>query len=812
MTDIKEAAVYTENMPMLALRGVSVFPNMLLNFDVERDFSVAAVNEALENNGQKIFMLTQKDIMKIHPEESDLYRVGTVCTVKQILRLPNSGVKIMVEGLYRAELVRIIRENGFFYTEVKAIEQEQVRPNTNRTTAIIRMSYDLFDEYRELSGGSFPENMLEILASDDPGYIADYIAQNMVLSHVEKQKLLEELRPVHRLEMAVKLLRREIEILNIEHRLAEQTQEQLIRAQKETVLREQLRVIQNELGEGDDFAGDIKEYKEKIEKLAADDKIKEKLQKEVGRLAKQPFGSSEAAVLKNYLDVCLELPWGKESKDRLNIDAVRKILDEDHFGLDKVKERIIEYLSVKKLAPNITGTILCLVGPPGTGKTSIAMSIARAMNRKLARVSLGGVHDEAEIRGHRKTYVGAMPGRIINAMTSAGTSNPLMLLDEIDKMGSDYRGDPASALLEALDGEQNSTFRDHFLEVPYDLSKVFFITTANTTDTIPRPLLDRMEIIELSSYTDEEKVMIAKEHLTPKQRKKHGLNGARLKINDDALRAVIAGYTRESGVRQLERQVAKLCRKTAAAIVSGEAKSVSVTPDNIEKYLGVRKFKPEAIEKNGEVGIVKGLAWTQVGGEILEVEVSVLDGSGKLELTGNLGDVMKESAKIAVSYIRSRAQSLGIDSDFYKNKDIHIHFPEGAVPKDGPSAGITMTVAVISALTGAPARSGIAMTGEVTLRGRILPIGGLKEKTMAAFRNGIKTVIIPAENESDLEDIDQTVRKALNFVTADNVDSILSTALDFSQCHRESGKLAEQIHSPLCDSKERGQGKVTLRQ
>ena len=563
---------------------------------------------------------------------------------------------------------------------------------------------------------------------------------------------------------------------HIEQEINDATNEQMNRNQREYFLREQMKVIQQELGEDDSF-DDIGEYRKKIRALKLSPEIEEKFLKEVSHLAKQPFGSTEATVIRGYLDTCLELPWNTKTEETDDIELARKMLDEDHFGLEKVKERVIEYLAVRKLAPKATGSLLCLVGPPGTGKTSIAMSIARATNRNLVRISLGGVHDEAEIRGHRKTYVGSMPGRIIGGIKQAKSSNPLMVLDEIDKLGSDYRGDPSAALLEALDPEQNKTFRDNFLEVPYDLSDVFFITTANTTSTIPRALLDRMEIIELSSYTDMEKLSIAKNYLLPKQRKKHGLKAAQLKISDDAIREIISLYTRESGVRGLERQIGTICRKTAVAIARGERKSLSLRAGMLKPYLGAEKFKPESRRNTDEVGLVRGLAWTSVGGEVLDVEVAVLDGSGKIELTGNLGNVMKESCQAAVTFIRSRAKALGIDEQFYKNKDIHIHFPEGAVPKDGPSAGITVCTAIASALTGRPVRRDIAMTGEISLRGRVLPIGGLKEKTMAALRNGVNTVIVPADNEPDLDEIDPTVKSALNFVLADKVDKVLDIAL-----------------------------------
>ena len=550
-------------------------------------------------------------------------------------------------------------------------------------------------------------------------------------------------------------------------------------------------MIQQELGEEDPGGdGELAEYRRKIYQAKLPDAVQAKLLKELGRLEKQPFGSAEASVLRNYLDVCLELPWGKRTRERLDVAAARKILDGDHYGLEKVKERILEFLAVKQLAPELKGQIICLVGPPGVGKTSIAMSMAKALRRKLARVSLGGVHDEAEIRGHRKTYVGAMPGRIIDAVRQAGSSNPLLLLDEIDKLGSDHRGDPSSALLEVLDGEQNAAFRDHFLELPFDLSDVLFVTTANTTDTIPRPLLDRMEVIELTSYTDEEKLQIAKRHLLPKERKRHGLKPAQIKLTDGAIREVIRGYTREAGVRVLERQLAALCRKSAMRLVSDGVKSVHITGDTVEEFLGVRRYHPEQLPRGEYVGVVNGLAWTSVGGELLEVEVNVVPGSGKVELTGNLGDVMKESAHAALSYIRSRAGQLGIEADFHKTRDLHVHFPEGAVPKDGPSAGIAITTAMVSALTGTPVRRELAMTGEVTLRGRVLPIGGLKEKTMAAYRNGIKTVILPAENRKDLEEIDQTVRSALRFVPVEQVDSVLAEALSL-------GSHVEQAQIPV---------------
>ena len=608
--------------------------------------------------------------------------------------------------------------------------------------------------------------------------MADTIAQNSGIAFPDKAKLLCMLNPAKRLETAVKLLKQEVEMLGLEAEIQEKTRSNIDQNQKDYYLREQMKVIREELGEGDDDS-EIDLYIQKIKALKLEETHEKKLLKDVERLKKQPFGSSEAAVLRNYLDTLLELPWHVKTKERVDVASARKILEQDHFGLEKVKQRILETLAVRQMAPEMPPQIICLVGPPGVGKTSISYSIAKSLNRKMARISLGGVHDEADIRGHRKTYVGAMPGRILAAMTQAGSSNPLLLLDEIDKMGHDHRGDPSAALLEVLDAEQNNTYRDHYLEIPYDLSDVMFITTANTLDTVPRPLLDRMEIIELGSYTDEEKLMIAKNHLIPKQLKKHGLKKSQVRITDDAIREIICCYTRESGVRTLERSFSEICRKSAMQLLEQETpKRITVTGNNIESFLGVRKYLPDRLPCTDQVGLVTGLAWTSVGGETLEVEVNVMEGSGKLELTGNLGDVMKESAHAALSYIRANAVKLGVAPDFYKTKDIHVHFPEGAVPKDGPSAGVTVCTAMVSALTGVTVRRDVAMTGEISLRGRVMRIGGLKEKTMAALRHGIRTVIIPKDNERDLEEIDQTVRRQLNFISAQTVDTVLDAALN----------------------------------
>lgn len=763
-------------MPVLALRGLNIFPNMLLNFDVERPTSIAALTTAM-NSDQELFLVTQRDIRTDLPSRDDLFDVGMVCKIRQMVRQPGSRLcKVMVEGLCKGELVRLTAEKPSLVGEIKHLPDRPDRTDSAKKDALIRASIGLFDEYIKLAGNMPTEMIFNVAMSRDPSFVANYIAQNVELDYRDKQTLLEELRPSARLDKLIELLNHELDVMTLTQELNDATNDAINRYQREYFLHEQMKIIQQELGE-DDAVDDISEYREKVRALGLEPEIESKLLKEVSHLAKQPFGSAEASVLRSYIDTCLELPWNVYTDETNDLELARKMLDEDHYGLQKVKERVLEYLAVRQLTDNVNGSLLCLVGPPGTGKTSIAMSIARATNRNLVRISLGGVHDEAEIRGHRKTYVGSMPGRIIGGIKQAKSSNPLMVLDEIDKLGSDYRGDPSAALLEALDPEQNKTFRDNFLEVPYDLSKVFFITTANNAGAIPKALLDRMELIELSSYTDEEKLAIAKSHLLPKQRKKHGLKASQLKLSDDAIREIIYLYTRESGVRNLERQIAAICRKAAVMISDGERKSISVKAGQLSTYLGAPKFKPDEHRTADECGIVRGLAWTEAGGEVLDVEVAVVDGTGKLELTGNLGNVMKESCHAAVTYIRSKAATLGIDPEFYKEKDIHIHFPEGAIPKDGPSAGITICTAIVSALTGVPARQDIAMTGEISLRGRVLPIGGLREKTMAALRNGVNTVIVPSANEQDLAEIDPTVRAALNFVLVDKVDKVLETAL-----------------------------------
>jgi len=764
------------NIPVLPLRGLTVFPRMNLNFDVERLLSIRALEHAMETD-QRIFLVTQREISVQEPEEKDLYEIGTISRVIQILRVSPTSIRIVAEGECRARLRRMWQAAPYLQANVEELPPEpETFSRTARTEALIRQTVTLFGEYAQRVNGVPEEVQTTVLDCRELGYLADYIAQNISLRPEEKQEILSELNPSARLRKLNRLLARENDILSLERELEGKVRDQLDRSQRDQILRTQIRVMQSELGEEDED-DELEEYRSRILSLKLEKETEEHLLKEVGKLAKQPYSSAEAAVIRNYLDVCLELPWNNETRERLSVDAVRKALDKDHFGLQKVKERILETLAVRQMNPNGRAPIICLVGPPGVGKTSIAISISKALNRKLARLSLGGVRDEADIRGHRKTYIGSMPGRVIEAITRGGSMNPLMLLDEIDKLGNDYRGDPASALLEVLDSEQNGAFRDHFLELPVDLSRVLFITTANTTDTIPRPLLDRMEVIRLDSYTDEEKLEIAKQHLLPKQLKEHGLRKTQLKVSDDALRAIIRDYTRESGVRQLERRIGKLCRKTDMQILSGTVKKITITENDLQTMLDEAPYPPALHTDREEIGVVNGLAWTEVGGEILEVEVNVMDGTGKLELTGNLGDVMKESAQTALSCLRSRVKDLGLEPEFYKNKDIHVHFPEGATPKDGPSAGIAVATAMTSALTGRKIKARLAMTGEVTLRGRVLPIGGLKEKTMAALRNGVKTVILPRDNVRDLEDIDQTVRSALRFVPVGTLDEVLAEAL-----------------------------------
>ena len=776
MSEANVEIVYAGQMPILALRGMVLFPGQTIPFDVGRKQSVLALEAAMKAD-QTLLMIAQKDLTVDEPKFADLAAMGTVAKIKQILRPQDENIRVLVTGVSRAKITEMTQTLPYLAGMVESVPEGEY-PQTLRTRALCRQANALYGGYLEQS--EYPAQMiyLKTVSSADPGYIADSIAQNSGIDFDDKLKLLCQLNPSKRLEWVISILHTEMEMLRLESDIQEKTRAAIDQNQKDYYLREQMRTIREELGTEDEEA-EFDEDVEKIKALHLADEYEQKLLKDAQKLKKQPFGSSEASVLRNYLDTVLDIPWNKTTKERVDVEAARKILDKDHFGMEKIKERILESLAVRRVAPEMPPQILCLVGPPGVGKTSIAYSIARCLNRKLVRISLGGVHDEADIRGHRKTYVGAMPGRIISGLIQAGTSNPVMLLDEIDKMGSDYRGDPGAALLEVLDGEQNKTYRDHYVEIPVDLSDVVFITTANTLDTVSRPLLDRMEILELGSYTDEEKLMIAKDHLIPKQIKRYGLKKTQLRISDEAIREIIGCYTRESGVRSLERCIGDICRKTDMQLVSDpELKRVTVNGGNIEQFLGVRKFLPDRLPGTDQIGLVTGLAWTAVGGETLEVEVNVMDGSGKLELTGNLGNVMKESAHAALSYIRANAAKLGVPADFYKTKDIHVHFPEGAVPKDGPSAGVTVCTAMVSALSGVSVRRDVAMTGEISLRGRVMRIGGLKEKTMAALRHGIRTVIIPQENQRDLEEIDQTVRKQLNFITAQTMDTVLSAALN----------------------------------
>ncbi len=802
MNDILEAVT-----PVMALRGLSVFPKMIYSFDVGREKSIRALEEAM-NGDQNLTLLMQKDVAVDEPGPDDLYDVGVYVHVRQVLKLPGEVIRILVEGICRVQIMEFTQESPYLEADCMGLTDSPYRGSAAKTEALLRVAYQMYGTYSDLLPKGSAENLLRLLTSDEPGFVADFLAQNCGFKYTDKQTALETLATGKRLEFVLKALNSEIEIMKIENDISEKVQVAVNKSQRDFYLREQLRVIHSELGEEDEDQ-EFEDYEQRIKALKLDGAIEEKLLKDVARLSKHPVGSAEGALLRDYLDIVLELPWNIETKETVNIEAAQKTLDQDHYGLEQVKKRVLELLAVRKLSPNISGQIICLVGPPGTGKTSIATSIAKCLNRNMARISLGGIHDEAEIRGHRKTYIGAMPGRIITGVKQAGSRNPLLLLDEIDKLGTDYRGDPSSALLEVLDAEQNKTFRDNFVEVPFDLSGVLFITTANTTSTIPAALLDRMEVIELSSYTDEEKLMIAKHHLLPKELGRLGLKRSQITVNDNAWREIIDGYTRESGVRNLQREIAALCRKAAVKFATDEnLKRVSITANRVEEYLGVRKYLPDVMPSVNQVGLVTGLAWTAVGGVTLEVEVNVMDGSGKLEMTGSLGDVMKESVHAAMSYIRSRADHYGIPADFYKTKDIHVHFPEGAVPKDGPSAGITICTAMVSALTGAPVRRDIAMTGEISIRGRVMAIGGLKEKTMAALRHGVKTVIIPAENEKDLEEIDQTVRSRLNFITVRTMDAVLTAALDMTHCAAEEPE-KPKLEMPV---PERRESRRTLRQ
>ena len=765
------------HLPALAMRGLIAFPAIPLTFEVADEADAGVCLEAEKNDGV-IFIVSLRDLSLTGTTEENLYSVGTVVKIKQTVKLPEGNLKVFAAGICRATAENLTIDDSIITADVIGKDLRLADKNSVKAEALVAEMRNTFDSFSKLMPKPSNELVTAIKSLSDPGLLADFIAGSVLMNYVDKQMVLEEFDPMRRAELVCLLMERESDILRTEMNIHKKVRAQLDANQRDYYLKEQLRAIRDELGENEEEEDEeIVEYNSKIAAANLPDEVREKLVKEVKKLAKTPYTSAESSVMRNYLDLCLELPWGVKSKDRIDVAAAKKILDEDHDGLDRVKERILEFIAVKQLNPELKNQVLCLVGPPGTGKTSIGASVARALKRKYVRVSLGGVRDEADIRGHRKTYIAAMPGRIVTAINQAGTMNPVILLDEIDKLTRDAHGDPASALLEVLDAEQNKAFRDHFVELPVDLSDCLFIATANDMENIPRPLADRMEIIELKISTRHEKLAIAKDHLIPKQLKRHGLNKRMLRIKEDAVLEIIDFYTREAGVRNLEREIASVCRKAAKNIVGQGLKSVTVKAENVKDYLGVRKILPDKIYSDNEVGVVNGLAYTEVGGDLLRVEAAAMPGSGKVELTGSLGDVMKESAKAAITYIRSHSEELGVDSEFYKTKDIHIHVPEGAVPKDGPSAGVTIITALASELSGKPVRRDIAMTGEVTLRGRVLAIGGLKEKTMAAYKAGVHTVCIPSENQRDLSEIDPLVRENLEFIPCSNVDQVLKAAI-----------------------------------
>ncbi|GFN36525.1 endopeptidase La [Tepidimicrobium xylanilyticum] len=769
--------VQKKTIPLIPLRGMSVFPHMVIHFDVGREKSINALEKAMIDDSL-IFLCAQKDAKIEEPSPEDFYHIGTVAKIKQMLKLPGGSIRVLVEGINRGKIVEIVKEDEYYEVLVEeySYDPEEITVDKEMEAAM-RLVVNNFEEYLTLSRRISPDILLTITDIEDPGRLADVIASYMNLKIENHQKILEIFDFYKRLEVLYAILQEEIELLRIEEKINQRVKKQISKVQKEYYLKEQLRAIQKELGEENELDEEIEEYKNKIAKIKMPKEVKEKALKEVERLDKMSTHSAETAVIRTYLDWIVELPWDKETKDIVDIKRAREILSRDHYGLKDVKERILEFISIRKLTSNMKGPILCLVGPPGVGKTSIAKSIAESLGRKFVRMSLGGVRDEAEMRGHRRTYVGAIPGRIISLIRKAGTKNPVFLFDEIDKLSTGYRGDPASALLEILDPEQNSSFTDHYLELPFDLSRVLFVTTANTVNSIPAPLLDRMEVIRISGYTDEEKFKIATNHLLPKQLKEHGLKEENLVISDRALKKIINNYTREAGVRNLERNIANICRKAAKKIVETNVDKVKVNTGNLHKFLGVEKYRDGLGSVENQVGVATGLAWTAFGGDTLSIEVNSMKGTGKLQLTGQLGDVMKESAMAGISYIRANSDKLGIDSNFYKEMDIHVHVPEGAIPKDGPSAGITMATAAISALTNRPVDGSIAMTGEITLRGRVLPVGGIKEKVLAAYRVGIKKVLIPHENSKDLEEVPENIRKKLEFVLIKNMDQVLEHAL-----------------------------------
>lgn len=767
----------TIKIPIIALRGLTVFPHMAISFPVSRTRSLDSVAEA-EKNGGQVFLATQINPQTPNPEQEDLYTIGTVCIIKQVLKLPGNMTHVIVEGKERGRLESIWTKTSSDYAEITPLEQDLPDEPDDYLKAYMRVAIQNYEEYTKYVPNSTATDLLSsVEAASKPGKLADLIAAGLEISYERKQKILEMLNPMERLETVLEIMQNEKDILTIKKEIESKTKSRIEQNQREYYLREEMKVIQEELGDKDGVGADADKYRKQLEEKNPPEIVRTAIEKEITRMLRIPVTSPESNVSRNYIETLLSLPWIETTQESFDLAEAERILNEDHYGLEKVKERILEYLAVRKNVPEERPTILCLVGPPGIGKTSIARSVARASDRKYIRMSLGGIKDEAEIRGHRKTYIGAMPGRIINAMKQAGTINPLMLLDEIDKLGVSHNGDPAAALLEVLDGEQNSTFRDHFIELPYDLSKVLFMCTANSLDSIPRPLLDRMEVISLGSYTSQEKLHIAKEHFIEKQCKRNGLTPGQIKFKDDALENIIDGYTREAGVRQLERVIGEICRKTVKKILSGEVKSVTVSAKTLESILGKRKYGKDKIYTKPQVGIVRGLAWTAAGGTTLSIEVNAMEGEGKFKLTGNVGKVMMESAEAAISYIRAQAKTFGLAPDFYKKNDIHIHIPEGATPKDGPSAGITMATAILSALTKEEVHHDFAMTGEVTIRGRVLPIGGLQEKVLAAKKVGIKTVILPWENEKDLTEINDEIKDGIEFILAKTMEDVLKVAL-----------------------------------
>jgi ATP-dependent Lon protease len=781
-----------ERLSVLPLRGVLVFPNMVLHLDVGRERSITALEKAMLNNSQ-ILLVTQKDAKIDEPVLEDLYAVGTVARIKQMIKLPGGTIRVLVEGLTRARIVELFADELQLEAEAEIIEDQPKK--TAEVEAQMRSVLYSFEQYIKVSRKVPPETLATVSDIEEPGRFTDVIASHLSMKLNQKQEILEAIDPKDRLEKLNEILSREIEIVEIERRINLRVRKQMEKTQKEYYLREQMKAIQKELGEKDERMAEAEEYREKIAEAGLPEEVEEKALKEVERLEKMPPAAAEGIVIRTYLDWLLELPWSVETTDRLDLEMAEQILDEDHYGLLKVKERIIEYLAVRQLADKLKGPILCLIGPPGVGKTSLAKSVARALERNFVRISLGGVRDEAEVRGHRRTYIGALPGRIIQGMRQAKSNNPVFLMDEIDKMSTDFRGDPSAALLEVLDPEQNNAFSDHYIEVPFDLSQVMFITTGNTSYNIPQPLLDRMELIHIPGYTEEDKVEIARQYLVPKQLQEHGLKEENLEITEGAVRRIVREYTREAGVRNLERSISAICRKVAREVVKDREKHIKMTRQNLQQYLGIPRYRYGSAEKEDEIGVATGLAWTESGGDLLSIEITLMKGKGKMTLTGQLGDVMQESAKAAMSYIRSRAESLGLSEDFYEDIDIHVHVPEGAIPKDGPSAGIAMATALASALTKIPIRKDVTMTGEITLRGRVLPVGGVKEKMLAAHRAGIKYMLMPADNLRDLSDIPQNVRRKIEVKLVEHMDEVLELALvkpvGSSADHKKGKKIKE---------------------